>query len=79
MSSGYLWNKFYANYNISYQDSNIVFSLLDEDKNFIKEIQNGDTIGLENEVIRLRADLYVKNVSVNPELFDWSVTFSSKE
>ncbi len=78
LPSGYLWNRFYANYNISYQGSNIIFSLLDEDKNFIKEINNGGNISLENEVIRLSAYLYAENVSVNPELFDWSVTFSSK-
>jgi len=72
---GYWWDKFYAHYNTS-EDNSITFSILDEDKNFIKEIQNGGTItGTIARTIRLRADLYAKNVSVNPQLFDWGVTF----
>ena len=72
------WNKFYARDNTS-TDNSITFSILDENKNLIKEIRNGKDIAMGDtpidRTIRLRADLYAKNSSVNPHLWDWWVTF----
>ena len=72
------WDKFSARDDASTHNS-ITFSILDENKNFIKDIQNGENIAMEDtsndRTIRLRADLYAKNSSVNPHLWDWWVTF----
>jgi len=75
------WDKFYARDDTSTDnsDNSITFSILDENKNFIGDIQNGKKIAMEDtpidRTIRLRADLYAKNSSVNPHLWDWWVTF----
>ncbi|UCF12203.1 MAG: PQQ-binding-like beta-propeller repeat protein [Thermoplasmatales archaeon] len=74
---GYWWDRFYyTRDNISAYNS-ITFSILDENNNFIKEIQYSDIIEdiTIERTIRLRADLYAKNLSVNPQLRDWRVTF----
>ncbi|EMR74561.1 hypothetical protein MBGDF03_01178 [Thermoplasmatales archaeon SCGC AB-540-F20] len=72
------WNEFHARDDTS-TDNSITFSILDENKNFIRDIQNDKNIAMENttidRTIRLRADLYAKNSSVNPHLWDWWVTF----
>ncbi|GAI06363.1 unnamed protein product [marine sediment metagenome] len=79
LPQGYWWDRFNVHDNTSADSSinSITYSILDEDKNFIKEIKNGDTIGdiTIDRTIRLRADLYAKNLSVNPQLWDWRVTF----
>ncbi len=79
LPQGYWWDRFYVHDNTSSDSSinSITYSILDEDKNFIKEIQNRSTIGdiTTDRTIRLRADLYAKNLSVNPQLRDWRVTF----
>ncbi|MFW6120950.1 MAG: PQQ-binding-like beta-propeller repeat protein, partial [Petrotogales bacterium] len=78
LPTGFWWGKFYANYNTS-EDNSITFSILDKDKNHIKNIGKGDDITMEDitieRTIRLQANLYAKNLSVNPDLFDWRVTF----
>lgn len=74
---GYWWDRFYYTRDNISTDNSITFSILDEDKNFIKEIKYSDIIEditIERS-IRLRADLYAKNLSVNPQLRDWRVTF----
>jgi len=75
---GFWWNKFYATTNTSNHNS-VKFSILDEEKNKIKEIKNEEIITMESKTlkrtIRLRADLYAENASVNPQLYYWKVTF----
>jgi len=79
LPQGYWWDKFYVHDNTSSDGSinSITYSILDEDKNFIKEIKYGDIIEdiTIDRTVRLRADLYAKNMSVNPRLRDWWVTF----
>ncbi|UCD14704.1 MAG: PQQ-binding-like beta-propeller repeat protein [Thermoplasmatales archaeon] len=81
LPTGYWWDRFHASYNTSEHKSinSVTFSILDKNRKTIKEIRNRGTITMENRTldrtIRLRADLYAKNVSVNPELFNWGVTF----
>jgi len=75
----YWWDQFSANYDkLVGNKNNIKFSILDQDRNFIKEIKTSRSIA-DNEfvdrTIRLRAELYAKNVSFNPKLLDWKVTF----
>jgi outer membrane protein assembly factor BamB len=71
----YSWGKFYASYKI-WSENSMAFSILDEEKNLIKEIDDGETIPVHiEEPIRLCADLYAKNFTFNPQLFDWHVTF----
>ncbi|MCK5458520.1 MAG: PQQ-like beta-propeller repeat protein, partial [Thermoplasmatales archaeon] len=61
--------------------SDIVFSILDEQKKHIMTINDGDLINLgeraDERVFRLRANLSADNISVNPELAYWSVTFDT--
>ncbi len=77
------WNKFYAHYNVTEGENSINFSILDEDGEFISNIQNKTNISLNDidqdkkRTIRLRADFYANNSSVNPELFKWYVTFKA--
>ncbi len=75
----YWWNEFHTNYDkLVSKKNSIKFSILDKDRNFIKEITKKSAI-VDNEfderIIRLCADLYAKNVSFNPKLLDWKVTF----
>ena len=79
--TGAWWQKFYADFSVSGNSdiNKITFSLLDADKNHIKSLTNGSSIQTGNEsipdLIRLRADFWAKNVSVNPKLFSWYVTY----
>jgi outer membrane protein assembly factor BamB len=78
LPEGFWWDKFYANANTSKYNS-IKYSILDENKNKIKDIKNDEKITMETitleRTIRLKADLYAENASVNPQLFYWRVTF----
>ncbi len=78
LPEGFWWDKFSANTNTSSHNS-VKFSILDENKNKIKDIKNGQIITMESRTlertIRLRADLYAENVSVNPQIYNWKVKF----
>jgi outer membrane protein assembly factor BamB len=75
----YWWDKFYGKDDKIVSNKNsISFSILDEEKNHIKDITTSTSIANEDftdRSIRLRADLYAKNISFNPKLLDWRVTF----
>jgi hypothetical protein len=75
----YWWHEFHVNYDkLVSKKNDIKFSILDKDRNFIKEITKKSSIvddEFDKRTIRLRADLYAKNFSFNPKLLDWKVTF----
>jgi len=77
------WKKFYADFETSEDGSDIVFNILDNNKKFIRTIKSGDSLKIDNEIldntIRLRANLSADNISVNPELAGWYVTFESDD
>jgi hypothetical protein len=77
------WKNFYADFNASDDGNDIVFSILDENKKFIKTIEKGDSLNVGDNIlentIRLRANLSADNLSVNPELASWHVTFESDD
>jgi outer membrane protein assembly factor BamB len=81
LPEGYWWKKFYVGMqtNSDTKINKITFSLLDEQKNFIKTLSNKSDILLQNatlnRTLRLHADFWAKNSSVNPELFFWNITF----
>ncbi len=85
LPTGYWWKKFYAQAQTdgSSTINKITFSILDENGNFLKEVDNTSDILLSNRTIgrtmRLHADFWAKNSSVNPKLFFWNVTFSSDQ
>jgi len=78
---GYWWKKFYASMltNQSTSVNQITFSLLDTQNNVLKTLTNGTDIALSNltlgRSVRLRADLWAKNGSVNPRLLSWNISF----
>lgn len=73
------WGNFYADYNTT--RGSLVFSILDEsgDKTLKANIKNGNPVTYGNQsfgnVIRLRANLSAANLTVNPSLYRWYVTF----
>jgi outer membrane protein assembly factor BamB len=81
LPEGYWWKKFYAvvKTNASGSINKITFSLLDEQKNVLKVLQNGSDLLMNNQTLdrtlRLRADFWAKNSSENPILYSWNVTF----
>lgn len=81
LPEGYWWKKFYAGVATSSDSkiNKITFSLLDEQNNFIKTLTNNTDVSLQNitlnRTLRLHADFWAKNVSVNPRLLFWNITF----
>lgn len=81
LPQGFWWKKFYTfmQTNRSTTVNWITFSLLDANKNLIKTLTNRSDLALSNgtlpRTIRLRADFWAKNSTVNPKLFLWNVTF----
>ncbi len=74
---GTWWGNFNANYTNN-ENSNITFSILDEDTTEIRSISNGDAINtLDVDTIILKADLSASNTSNNPTLHSWGVSFST--
>lgn len=76
----YWWNKFQVDHSkLVKNKKSIKFSILDKNRNFIEYIQDGNSIvdnnKFINRTIRLQAELYAKNISNNPELYYWSVSF----
>lgn len=80
LPTGFWWSKFYANYTTE-TGSTIKFSILDSDRNHINNISNGDIINLGNRpnlrTLYLHAYLTAANISVNPNLGWWKITFES--
>ncbi len=72
------WKTFSAQYNTS-NGGKITFQILDEDKNILQTIASGESINLANQTvyrtIRLQAILEAENLSMNPELYGWRVTY----
>jgi outer membrane protein assembly factor BamB len=81
LPEGYWWKKFNAVVQTDKDPTinKITFSLLDEQKNLIKVLTNGTDISVQNKTLartlRLHADFWAKNSSVNPKLLFWNVTF----
>jgi len=83
LPTGKWWKSFSADFSIVDDSNDIVFSILGEDKKHIRTIKNGDPINSGEKAlertIRLRANLSADNISVNPELAYWSVTFDTDD
>ncbi len=82
LPKNYWWKNFYAVYDIPRNStSSIVFTLLDNEKNVIKTLQNNSILSVENRtldrVLRLRADFAADNITVNPKLLKWNITFQA--
>jgi hypothetical protein len=81
LPEGYWWKKFHVKMqtNLDPKINKITFSLLDEQKNLIKILTNDTDLSVQNmtlnRTLRLRADFWAKNSSVNPQLLFWNVTF----
>lgn len=81
LPEGYWWKKFNAivQTNADPNINKITFSLLDEQKNLIKVLTTGTDISVQNKTLdrtlRLHADFWAKNSSVNPQLLFWNITF----
>jgi hypothetical protein len=81
LPEGYWWKKFNAivQTNADPNINKITFSLLDEQKNLIKVLTNRTDISVQNKTLdrtlRLHADFWAKNSSVNPQLLFWNITF----
>jgi outer membrane protein assembly factor BamB len=80
---GAWWDKFYADAETEKDKNSITYQLLDENKKFLTKLKNGDTIalgqGATTRKVRLRADFTAQNLSVNPKLFSWNITFTKDE
>jgi len=76
---GRFWKEFNAGFDATEDGNDIEFTILDKNKNYITTIEPGDTINLGDRqlerTIRLRANLSADNITVNPELAYWYVTF----
>jgi hypothetical protein len=75
-TSNYSWERFYANY--SQNGGKITFSILNKQGSTIKSGLYDDydisTLAKNYDTIKLRAD-FTGNVTRQPTLFDWKVTF----
>ena len=76
---GFKWNKFYATVetNASTNINKITFSLRDANNNILQNLQNKSDITVNDVIVRLHADFWAKNNTVNPKLFSWNLTFSA--
>jgi len=78
---GYWWKKFYASMltNQTSSVNRITFSLLDSHSRVLKTLTSGDDLSVSNltldRTLRLRADLWANNGTVNPQLLSWNLTF----
>ncbi|HVQ00832.1 MAG TPA: PQQ-binding-like beta-propeller repeat protein, partial [Candidatus Thermoplasmatota archaeon] len=79
LPKGYWWKSFYAVTNETSGLNSITFRLLDSHDNIIKSLTSGAAVVVANatlgRTIRLRADLWASNGSVNPQLLSWNITF----
>ncbi len=80
---GRFWKEFNAGFDDNEDGNDIEFSILDKNKNHITTIEPGDTINLGDRqlerTIRLRANLSADNITVNPELSYWYVSYDSDD
>jgi outer membrane protein assembly factor BamB len=80
---GAWWDTFYASTETEKDKNSITFQLLDENRQFLTNLKNGDTIALGQgstvRKARLRADFTALNLSVNPKLYSWNITFTKDE
>ena len=78
LPTGDWWGKFNVNYT-SKSGSNIRFSILDGSKQHLKNISDGSVLNLGSQpdlrTIYLHADLTADNLTVNPIIRWWKVTF----
>ncbi len=77
LPSGYWWDKFYAEKNIS-DGEDISFDILDiNNKVLIKNVNldGGDMSHICSKVIKLKAH-FIRNNTQNPRLIEWHITFS---
>ena len=78
---GVWWKKFYASVSTSADPTynKITFSLLDNENNLIKTLYNGSDIlepgKILGRTLRLHAELWAKNITYNPRLLSWGITF----
>jgi outer membrane protein assembly factor BamB len=81
LPTGKQLRKFYADFKTVPNNNKIVFSILDKQKKHIMTIKDGDSINLgeraDERIFRLRANLSADNISVNPELAYWAVSFTT--
>jgi outer membrane protein assembly factor BamB len=79
LPEGYWWKSFYALTNQTSGLNYVTFSLLDPQANVIKTLTSGTDLAVSNRTLgrtlRLRADLWAKNGTVNPQLLSWNITF----
>jgi len=80
LPTGDWWGTFSANFS-SDPGSTVQFSILDDEKQHIRNISSGDHINLGNRptvrTIYLHADLTADNITVNPVIRFWKVTFET--
>ncbi len=80
LPTNYWWKKFQVVQNTTKGKNSITYSLLDENKQVLKSLVN-NTILSGNvtlpRTVRLRADFQANNISVNPSLFRWNLSFDS--
>jgi len=75
-SSDCQWDKFYVNDSLP-DGTNITYHVLDENNNFICNVENGDNISdISQDSIRLYASLNTKDIKITPVINSWSVTNS---
>ncbi len=81
LPTGRWWSSFKTDY-VTQTGSSITFNILDNDYNVLRSVKKNDSIYdtayIKTGVIRLRAELTRKNNSLNPTLYNWSVTWSSE-
>jgi hypothetical protein len=79
LPEGYWWKSFFAKTNETSGVNSVTFSLLDPQNTVIKTLASGAAIVLSNRTlgrtVRLRADLWAKNGTVNPQILAWNITF----
>jgi hypothetical protein len=80
---GAWWDRFYVNMQTLPGTNSITFKLLDEDKNTLTTLENGKVIalgqGATTRIARLRADFTAINITNNPRLLSWNLTFTKDE
>lgn len=78
LPTGTWWGRFYANYTKP-AGSTMKFSILDNNKEHLGNISSGDFLNLGEfpslRTIYLSAELFANNLSVNPSLNCWKITF----
>jgi hypothetical protein len=80
LPTNYWWNKFYVYDSTAAGKNNITYSLLDENNNLLRTLTNGTSLTSNVSLprtIRFKAYFQAKNLTVNPSLTRWGVTFST--